>query len=178
MNKDVERILFTEAEIKQRVKELGAQITNDYEGKELVVIGILKGAFVFMSDLVRAIDLDCRIDFMSVSSYGDGTMTTGQVNIMRDIGCDIAGKHVIIVEDILDTGVTLSYLKSYLANRWPASIKICTMLDKPSRRRADITPDYCGYTVPDAFIVGYGLDYAERYRNIPEICVLKEEVYS
>ena len=158
--------------------ELGAQISADYTDKEPVFVGVLKGSFVFMADLMRFIDINCLIDFMAVSSYGRGTTTTGAVSITKDLGNDIQDRHVIIIEDILDSGVTLSYLKNYLSVRKPASVAICTLLDKPSRRKADIKPDYTGFECPDAFIVGYGLDYAEKYRNLPYIGVLKPEIYA
>ncbi len=178
MKDDILTVLLSEEEIREKVAELGAQITEDYAGKTPVLLGVLKGCYVFMADLVRSIDLHCSMDFMAVSSYGGGTSTTGAVRITKDLSRDIEGKDVIIVEDILDSGVTLSYLKTYLKNRKPASIRIVTLLDKPSRRRSDITPDYCGFTVPDEFVVGYGLDYAEDYRNLPYIGVLKPEIYS
>ncbi|HIS96385.1 MAG TPA: hypoxanthine phosphoribosyltransferase [Candidatus Scatomorpha pullistercoris] len=178
MREDMERILLTEAELKERVAELGRQITEDYAGREPIFVGVLKGCFIFMADLLRSVELHCTMDFMAVSSYGDGTTTTGAVKINKDLSRDIAGKDVIIVEDILDSGVTLSYLKNYLSVRQPASIKIITLLDKPSRRKADITADYSGFEVEDAFVVGYGLDYAERYRNLPYIGILKPEVYA
>ena len=178
MREDMERILLTEAELKERVAELGRQITEDYAGREPIFVGVIKGCFIFMADLLRSVELHCTMDFMAVSSYGDGTTTTGAVKINKDLSRDIAGKDVIIVEDILDSGVTLSYLKNYLSVRQPASIKIITLLDKPSRRKADITADYSGFEVEDAFVVGYGLDYAERYRNLPYIGILKPEVYA
>lgn len=178
MREDMEKILLTEAELKERVAELGRQITEDYAGREPIFVGVLKGCFIFMADLLRSVELHCTMDFMAVSSYGDGTTTTGAVKINKDLSRDIAGKDVIIVEDILDSGVTLSYLKNYLSVRQPASIKIITLLDKPSRRKADITADYSGFEVEDAFVVGYGLDYAERYRNLPYIGILKPEVYA
>jgi hypoxanthine phosphoribosyltransferase len=171
------RILLPEETIRQRVRELGAEITRDYQGREIFFLGVLKGCYVFMSDLVRCVDLPCMMDFMAVSSYGSRTSTTGAVKITKDLSQDIEGRDVIIVEDILDSGVTLSYLKKYLAGRRPASIRIATLLDKPSRRKADIAADYCGFSVPDEFVVGYGLDYAERYRNLPFIGVLKQEIY-
>lgn len=177
MQKDIERIFFSEEEIKNRVKELGAQLTVDYKDKDPVIIGVLKGSFVFMADITRSIDTYCDIDFMAVSSYGSGTTTTGAVKITKDLSHDIQGRNVIIIEDILDSGVTLSYLKGYLEVRKPASIKICALLDKPARRRADINADYVGFLCPDEFIVGYGLDYAERYRNLPYIGVLKSDIY-
>ena len=170
--------MITEEEIKERVKELAEEVNKEYPVGELIVVGILKGCFVFMADLIREVGLYCDLDFMAVSSYGSGTSTTGAVKINKDLGRDIEGRDVIIVEDILDSGVTLSYLKGYLENRRPASIKIVTLLDKPARRRADIRADYYGFQVPDEFVVGYGLDYAEQYRNLPYIGVLKPEVYS
>jgi hypoxanthine phosphoribosyltransferase len=178
MNDDILKILISEEELKRKVAELGEQITRDYAGKCPIFVGVLKGCFVFMADLMRHVDLKCDMDFMAVSSYGSGTTTTGAVKINKDLGQDIEGRDVIIVEDILDSGVTLSYLKSYLMNRRPASIKIVTLLDKPARRRADLYADLYGFQVPDEFVVGYGLDYDEHYRNLPYIGVLKPEVYS
>ena len=175
--KDILKVLFTEEQLRSRVKELGAEIARDYEGRDPFFLGVLKGCFVFMSDLVRSVGLPCSMDFMAVSSYGNGTSSTGAVKITKDLSQDIAGKDVVIVEDILDSGVTLGYLTKYLAGRKPASIRIATLLDKPDRRVADIYPDYCGFRVPDEFVVGYGLDYAEQYRNLPYIGVLKPEVY-
>ena len=174
---DLAYTLYSEADIHAKVRELAAAIDRDYAGCSPFLIGVLKGCFVFMADLARAITLPCDIDFMSVSSYGNGTSTTGAVSITKDLSRDIEGRDVLIVEDILDSGVTLSYLKSYLQNRKPASLRICTLLDKPARRRADITADYVGFTCPDSFVVGYGLDYAEKYRNLPFIGVLKPEIY-
>ena len=178
MDKDILGILVTEEEIHTKVAELGAKITADFAGKDVMFVGVLKGCFVFMADLLRHVNLKCTMDFMAVSSYGNGTTTTGAVKINKDLSQDIEGKHVIIVEDILDSGVTLSYLKGYLENRKPASISIATLLDKPARRKADIHADYYCFDIPDAFVVGYGLDYAEQYRNLPYIGVLKPEVYS
>ena len=178
MKQDIERILFSEEQLKERIAALGAELTRDYEDKNPIFVGVLKGCFVFMADLLRNVDVYCTMDFMSVSSYGDGVTSTGAVKINKDLSRDIAGRHVIIVEDILDSGITLSYLKNYLSVRKPASISIVTLLDKPSRRRADIKADYVGFEVEDAFVVGYGLDYAEEYRNLPYIGVLKSEVYS
>ena len=178
MHPDVQEILFSEEVIRNRVKALGEQISRDYAGKEIVCIGVLKGCFVFMADLVRELDLDCSIDFMAVSSYGSGTVTTGAVKIGKDISANIEDRDVLIIEDILDSGVTLSYLREFLMQRKPASIKICTLFDKPARRRADIKADYVGLVCPDEFIVGYGLDYDEKYRNLPYIGVLKPEIYA
>ena len=178
MNDDIQEILLSEEELQARVRELGAQITRDYAGKTPFFLGVLKGCYVFMADLVRSVDLHCSMDFMAVSSYGRGTSSTGAVRITKDLSRDIESKDVIIVEDILDSGTTLSYLKKYLANRKPASIRIVTLLDKPARRKTDIKADYSGFTVPDEFVVGYGLDFAEDYRNLPYIGVLKPEIYS
>ncbi|HHW62189.1 MAG TPA: hypoxanthine phosphoribosyltransferase [Syntrophomonadaceae bacterium] len=170
-------ILYTQEEIAQTVARLGAKITRDYEGKELLVIGILKGAFVFMADLIRVINLPLSVDFMEVSSYGDSTISSGEVRIMKDLQHSIEGKHVLVVEDIVDTGVTLHYITEILKKRGPKSVKICCLLDKPSRRNSPIVSDYVGYEIPDYFVVGYGLDYAEKHRNYPAICVLKPSVY-
>ena len=166
MRQDIERILFSEEQLKTRIAELGAQITEDFRDKDPIFVGVLKGCFMFMADLLRSVDIYCTMDFMAVSSYGDGTTTTGAVKINKDLSRDIAGRHVIIVEDILDSGVTLAYLKRYLGVRNPAGISIVTLLDKPARRRADVRADYAGFEVEDAFVVGYGLDYAEQYRNL------------
>ena len=178
MHQDVERVLYTEEELKRRVGELAAQITRDYEGKELVLASVLRGSYIFMADLTRAIDLPVTVDFMVVSSYGAGTTSSGQVEIKKDLSDSIEGKHLIIVEDILDSGNTLYYLMDVLRVRKPASIRICTLMDKPERRAKPITADYCGFTIPDAFVVGYGLDYDEKYRNLPYVGILKPSVYS
>ena len=178
MRQDMETILFTEEELQKRVSELGEAITRDYKGKNPIFVGVLKGSFVFMADLVRCVDTPCTLDFMVVSSYGSGTKTTGAVKINKDLSEDIEGRHVIIVEDILDSGVTLNYLSKYLMNRNPASMSIVTLLDKPSRRKAEVYPAYKGFEVEDNFVVGYGLDYDEKYRNLPYIGILKPEVYS
>ena len=178
MHKDVEQILYTEEELRQRVKELGCQITADYAGREPLLISVLRGAYIFMADLTRSINLDVRVDFMSVSSYGAGTVSSGQVEIKKDLSASIEGKDLIIVEDILDSGNTLYYLMDVLRARKPASIRICTLMDKPERRTKPIKADYVGFTIPDAFIVGYGLDYDEKYRNLPYVGVLKSCVYS
>ena len=176
MENDIQEILFTREEIYKRVSEIGAQITKDFKDKDPVFVGVLKGCFIFMADLMRCVNVKCSMDFMAVSSY-KGTTSTGAVSINKDLSEPIEGRHVILVEDILDSGVTLNYLKSYLQVRKPASITIATLMDKPSRRKADIYADYSCFEVPDAFVVGYGLDYNQRYRNLPYIGVLKEEIY-
>jgi len=177
MREDIATILLTQEEIHNRIAQMGEAISRDYAGKEPVFVGVLKGCFVFMADLMRAVTLPCSIDFMAVSSYGSATSTTGAVKINKDLSQDIEGRDVVIVEDILDSGVTLSYLTRYLRNRKPASIAIATLLDKPARRQADVKARYTGFEVEDAFVVGYGLDYAEKYRNLPYIGILKPEVY-
>lgn len=176
-DKDIERVLFSEEELKQRVRELGAQITADYAGKAPALISVLRGSYIFMADLTRCIDLPCTVDFMSVSSYGKGTKSSGQVQITKDLSDDIEGRDVIVVEDILDSGNTLFYLLQLLQARKPASVRLCTLLDKPDRRVKDVAANYSGFIIPDAFVVGYGLDYAEKYRNLPYIGILKPEVY-
>ncbi len=178
MVNDIKEVLLTKEEIDEVVKELGKKITEDYKGKNLFLITVLKGAVVFLGDLMRAIECPCEIEFMVVSSYGSGTTTTGNVKIVKDIDVPLEGRDVLIVEDILDTGLTLDFLIDLLKNRNPASIEICTLLDKPSRRKADIQAKYTGRQIPDEFVVGYGLDYDEKYRNLPFIGVLKPEVYS
>lgn len=178
MENDLAYVLLSEEELKKRVKELGEQISRDYAGKEIVFVGVLRGSFIFMADLVRTVDCYSYIDFMQVSSYGDRSTTTGAVKIVQDLSMNIEGRHVIIVEDILDSGVTLSYLTKYMEGRKPASIRIATLLDKPARRTADVKADYAGFEVPDAFVVGYGLDYAQKYRSLPYIGVLKPEIYT
>lgn len=178
MTADIESILLTQEQLGKRVAELGAEISRDYAGRTPMFVGVLKGCFVFMADLMRCTDVYCDMDFMAVSSYGDGTSSTGAVKINKDLSRDILGRDIIIVEDILDSGVTLSYLVKYLGNRDPTSIKLVTLLDKPARRKADVKADYVGFEVPDAFVVGYGLDYAEKYRNLPYIGILKPEIYS
>ena len=178
MSDNIERILYSEEEIQACVKRLGAQITADYAGVDkLMLISVLRGSYIFMADLSRAIDLPCLIDFMIVSSYGSGTASTGQVEIRKDVSFPMEGYHVIVVEDILDSGNTLHYLMDLFRARKAASIRICTLLDKPERRVKPITADYYGFVVPDAFLVGYGLDYDQQYRNLPYIGILKEEVY-
>ena len=166
--------LISAEELAAKVAELGEIITRDYKDKDTVFVGILKGSFIFMSDLVRKVKLDrLEICFMMVSSYGSGTRSSGNIIIKKDLENDLEGKHVLIIEDIIDSGNTLTYLKKYLSNRKAASVKVCTILDKPSRRETELVPDYRGFEIPDAFVVGYGLDYAEKYRNLPYIGVVK-----
>ena len=174
---DIQEVLFSEEQLKNRVQEIARQITADYQGKEIMLISVLRGSFVFMADLCRAIDLPCTLDFMAVSSYGKGTKSSGQVQITKDLSEDITDRHIIVVEDILDSGNTLSYLLQLLQARSPASVRLCTLLDKPSRRTKEVELHYSGFTIPDAFVVGYGLDYAEKYRNLPYIGILKPRVY-
>ncbi len=165
--------LISREALQAKVAELGKQITEDYRDKDTVFMGILKGCFVFMADLVRQVRIPrLEVCFMAVSSYGSGTRSTGNIVIKRDLEADLTGKHVLIVEDIVDSGHTLTYLKKYLANRQTASVKVCTILDKPSRRETDLVPDYRGFEIPDAFVVGYGLDYAEHFRELPDLCIL------
>ena len=177
MLQDVETILLDKDVLANRIKELGEEISKDYVGEEVLLVGILKGASVFMSDLIRQISLPAYIDYMVVSSYGNSAETSGVVRIIKDLEDNIEGKNVIIVEDIIDTGLTLAYLKQNLLSRHPKSIKICTLLDKPARREKEINIDYKGFEVPDKFIIGYGIDYAEKYRNLPFVATLKREVY-
>lgn len=178
MNKDIEKILFTEEEIEAKTAELAAKITEDFRGKEFVVVTVLKGGFIFSSDLVRKIDLDVNINFMVASSYADKTESSGEVKIVKNVDLDISNRSVLIVEDIVDSGRTLSKLKARFLEEGAKEVKICTILDKPSRRVVDIDIDYLGFEIPDVFAVGYGLDYAEKYRNLPYIGVLKSSVYS
>lgn len=178
MKNDIERVLISEDEIKEIVKKIGARISEDYKDKNLLMVSVLKGSVMFMADLMRSVTIPCQIDFMAVSSYGSGTTSSGVVKIVKDLDTNLEGYDVLIVEDILDSGKTLSYLTKILKERNPASIKICTFLDKPERRQADIYADYSGTTVPDEFVVGYGLDYDEKYRNLPYVGALKRSVYS
>ena len=177
LEQDIERVLFSEEELDRRVSEIAAEINRDYAGKEPMLISVLRGSFVFMADLIRKIEVPCTVDFMAVSSYGRGTTSSGQVQITKDLSDDIEGKDIIVVEDILDSGNTLSYLLQLLQARKPASMKLCTLLDKPDRRVKEVHVDYTGFTIPDEFVVGYGLDYAEKYRNLPYIGILKPRVY-
>ena len=177
MEHDIERVLIPAEEIERHVAEVGRKISEDFKGKDPVFVGVLKGCFIFMADLMRHVTIHCSVDFMAVSSYA-GTTSTGAVKILKDLKSDIEGRHLILVEDILDSGVTLNYLKNYLMVRKPASITVATLMDKPARRKADIYADYSCFEVPDEFVVGYGLDYNERYRNLPYIGVLKSEIYT
>lgn len=178
MNKDIKEILLSEEILKEKVKEMGEKISKDYEGRELILLGILKGSVVFMSDLIKHITTPCKIDFMAVSSYGDSTKSSGIVKIIKDLDFEIKDKDILIVEDIIDSGVTLKYLMKYLGSRNPRSLEVACLLNKPDRRKEDIDVKYLGFDVPDYFLVGYGLDYAEIYRNLPYIGILKESVYN
>jgi hypoxanthine phosphoribosyltransferase len=177
MMPDVKDVLIPSDEIQRKVREMGERITEDYRGERPLLIGILRGAFVVLGDLARYIDLPCEIDFMDISSYGAGSSSSGVVRILKDLEEDITGRHVIVVEDIVDTGLTLSYLRRSLLARGPASLEICALLSKPSRRRVELPVRYLGFEVPDEFVVGYGLDYGGSYRNLPDICILKPEVF-
>lgn len=178
MKEDVLRVLLSEDEIREKVRELDGKITADYKNSNLMLVTVLKGAVVFLADLMRQIDVPAEIDFMVVSSYGSGVKSSGVVKIVKDLDVPLAGKDILIVEDILDSGLTLSYIKELLESRGPRSIRIATLLDKPSRRKVDLQADYIGFSVPDEFVIGYGLDYDEKYRNLPYIGILKPEVYS
>ena len=172
-----DELLITRDQIAVRVKEMGAEITRDFEGKDLTVICILKGAVVFFVDLIREIDLPMTMDFMAISSYGSATKSSGVVRILKDLDHGIEGKDVLIVEDIVDSGMSMSYLLNSLKTRNPASVKLLTLLDKPDRRRVELNADYIGFTIPDEFVIGYGLDYAEHYRNLPDVCILSPKMY-
>lgn len=173
----VERVLVSREEIQKAVARIGAQITEDYRGKDLFVIGVLKGGFMFMADLVREIQIPLQLDFIAVSSYGSSTKTSGVVRMIKDIDKPLDGKHLLIVEDIIDSGVTLKYLKEMFATRGPLSIRVCTIFDKPSRRKVEMKGDYVGVEIPDEYVIGYGLDYDGVYRNLPDLCVLRRDVY-
>ena len=177
MESFIKEVLVNEEDITKKIKKLGQVITEDYKDKDLVVIGILKGAVIFMSELIKNIELPLIIDFMAVSSYGKSTISTGEVRIIKDLDFSVEGKDLLIVEDIIDTGLTLNYLTDILKKRGASSVKICTLLDKPERRSVEVNVDYLGFEIPDEFVVGYGLDYAEQYRNLPYVGALKEEVY-
>ncbi|MCI6729819.1 MAG: hypoxanthine phosphoribosyltransferase [Candidatus Faecousia sp.] len=177
MHDSIERVLLTEDQIKTRIEELGRELAADYADKNPIFVGILKGVVIFFADIVRAVPIPCQFDFMAVSSYS-GTNSTGIIKVKKDLSADIEGRHVVILEDILDSGLTLKYTTEYLKSKNPASVKICTFLDKPERRQSDIVADYIGFTVPNLFVVGYGLDYDEEYRNLPYVGVLKPEAYT
>ena len=177
MEEDMAEILLTKEQIEQRVRELGQEIARDYAGREVIMICVLKGACVFYTDLARATPIHMKMDFMAISSYGDAQKTSGIVSIKKDIDSSITGKDIIIVEDIMDSGLTLSYMTRLLATRQPASLRVCCLLDKPSRRECDITPDYTGFIIPNEFVLGYGLDFNNFYRNLPYVGVLKPEYY-
>ena len=178
MLQDIERVLISEEELQKRIGELGQQLAKDYDGKDPIFVGVLKGVVNFFTDMVRATPIRCQYEFMAVSSYGGGTSTSGNVKLLKDVSCNIKGRHVVILEDILDSGLTLKFVTEHLRSMEPASLKICTMLDKPERRKVDIFADYVGLTIPNEFVVGFGLDYQEFYRNLPFVGVLKPEVYS
>lgn len=178
MREDVKKVLFDEEQLSKKVRELGEQISKDYKGKDLLVVGVLKGSVVFAADLIKSIDIPCEIDFMAVSSYGNSTESSGVVRILKDLDHSIEGKHVLLVEDIVDSGITLTYLLKYLKARKAESIEIVSLLNKPERRTADLEVKYIGFEVPNEFIVGYGIDYAEKYRNLPFVGILDEKVYS
>ncbi|MSU01034.1 hypoxanthine phosphoribosyltransferase [Tissierella pigra] len=178
MEKIIKTVLVSEEDIEKRVKELGKQITEDYKDKDLILVGILKGAVIFMSDLARNINMQIGLDFMAVSSYGRSSTSTGEVRIIKDLDFSVENKDILIIEDIIDTGYTLAYLTDNLKKRGARSVKVCTLLDKPERRKVDVPVDYLGFAIPDEFVVGYGLDYAEIGRNLPYVAALKEEVYS
>lgn len=177
MKDDVEKIILSESEIGKKISEMGAQISKDYSGKDLMLVGVLKGSVIFMAELLKNITIPCTMDFMAVSSYGNSTTTSGVVRILKDLDFEIEGRHVLIVEDIIDSGITLRYLMEYLKGRKPASIEIACLLNKQERRKVEISAKYIGFDVPDYFLVGYGLDYAEKYRNLPYVGVLKEKIY-
>jgi hypoxanthine phosphoribosyltransferase len=178
MTADIEEVLVSRDEIREMVKKVGKRISEDYAGKDLVLVGVLKGGFVFLADLMREITIPVDMDLIAVSSYGASTKSSGVVRIIKDMDLDLTGKHVLIVEDLVDTGLTLKHLKELFYTRGPKSVRICTAFDKPSRRKVDIEVEYKGIEVPDKFIVGYGLDYAGKYRNLPDVCTLKKEIYS
>ncbi|RED53063.1 hypoxanthine phosphoribosyltransferase [Cohnella lupini] len=178
MQNDIQEVLYSQEAIQQKVRELGAAITRDYEGRNPLVICVLKGAFIFMADLSKNIEIPIELDFMAVSSYGNSTRSSGEVKIIKDLDASVEGRDVLIVEDIIDSGLTLSYLIDVLERRNALTVNVVALFDKPGRRTVDLNADYTGFTIPDAFVVGYGLDYAEKYRNLPYVGVLKPEVYS
>ncbi|WP_128896619.1 hypoxanthine phosphoribosyltransferase [Longirhabdus pacifica] len=178
MHPDIEKVLFTEEEIQQKIAQLGVQLSEEYKDRSPLVICVLKGAFIFMGDLVKRMNVPLEVDFMAVSSYGNLTQTSGEVKIIKDLDISVEGRDILIVEDIIDSGLTLTYLVDLLKRRSANSVKIVTLFDKPDRRRVSLQPDYKGFVVPDYFVVGYGLDYGEKYRNLPFIGILKEEIYT
>lgn len=178
MDQDILKVLYSQEEIAQRIGELGARMYEDLADKDPLFVSVLRGAFMFMADIVRSCQVKCDVEFIAVSSYGNATSSSGAVQITHDIQQDISGRHLVVIEDILDSGTTLSFLKQYFLTKGAASVTICTLLDKPSRRAKAITADYVGFVVPDEFVVGYGLDYCQKYRNLPYIGVLKPEIYS
>ena len=177
MEENILKVLITEEEIKTRIEELGRELSREYDGKDPVVLGVLKGVVVFYADMIRHITVPCQMDFMCLSSY-QGTTSTGNMIVKQDMSVDVEGRHVLILEDIYDTGSSLNYTYHHIMSKNPASVKICTLLDKPEGRKVELDADYVGFTIPDAFVVGYGLDYAEKYRNLPYIGILKPEIYS
>jgi hypoxanthine phosphoribosyltransferase len=177
MNCDISAVLFDEYKIQTRIREIGMDISNEYNGKTPILIGILKGGFMFMADLVRAITIPIEMDFLAISSYGAGTSSSGVVKIRKDIDIDISGRDVIVVEDIVDSGLSLEYIKDYLWQHKPSSLRTCVLLDKPEAHKIEVTFDFVGFNVKNEFVVGYGLDFAEKYRNLPYIGILKEELY-
>ncbi|MEW6447075.1 MAG: hypoxanthine phosphoribosyltransferase [Bacillota bacterium] len=177
MHPDVERVLLTRQEIHERVKALGEEISSDYRGKELLAVGVLKGSVVFLADLLRVLNVPVELDFIAVSSYSSSSTSTGVVRVLKDLDRSVNGREVLLVEDIVDTGLTLKHITEHLRSQKPAGFRVCALLDKPSRRRVEVQIDYLGFSIPDEFVVGYGLDYAGRYRNLPDICVLHREVY-
>ena len=178
MMSDIKEVLIRDEEIQAKVKELAGQINRDYRDKDLVLVGVLNGAFVFLSDLMRNLDIPCTVDFVSWSSYGKDTSSSGVFRIMKDLETNVESKHVLVVEDIIDTGLTLHYLLDTIRARKPASVRVAALLDKPSRRRIEAKADYLGFQIPDAFVVGYGRDFAQRYRNLPFIGILKPDIYA
>ncbi|MFB9273949.1 hypoxanthine phosphoribosyltransferase [Cohnella cellulosilytica] len=178
MQNDIQEVLYSQETIQQKVRELGAAISRDYEGRNPLVICVLKGAFIFMADLSKGISIPIELDFMAVSSYGNSTRSSGEVKIVKDLDVSVEGRDVLIVEDIIDSGLTLSYLIDVLERRNALSVNVVALFDKPGRRTVDLNADYTGFTIPDAFVVGYGLDYAEKYRNLPYVGILKPEIYS
>lgn len=177
MHNDIQEVLIGEQEVQEKIQELAARISKDYAGKDLLLVCILKGSYIFCADLARKMTIPVSMDFMAVSSYRDAAVSSGAVMIIKDLDSNIAGKHVLIIEDIVDTGLTLKYLLENLKSRQPLSVEVCTLLDKPDRRKVEVPVKYNGFIVPDVFIVGYGLDYQEKYRQLPDVCVLKPEIY-